>query len=1054
MKLTKLAPSILLLWVLLFAFARAQPMQQITHMQIAAAATGNGTAIDTGNASNALLGAVGVQITGTFVGTVTFEVNFDRVTPTWKAVMATNATDDVRATTATAPGVYSILLNGAQQCRARISAYTSGTITIDGRLTGGVISKASSSGGGGGGSGTVLDVAVASANGFAGTVANPTDHPSITISTSITGLLKGNGTAVSAASAGTDYESPLTFSTGLTRTTNTVTVNTSQNIATLSNLTSNGLVTTSGGAGTLGVTVPGTGVLTALGVNVGSTGAVVTFNGAGGTPSSMNATNLSGTAASLTAGAATVLATARTINGTSFNGSADITVTAAAGTLTGATLASGVTASSLTSFGAAPNIGAATATSLAVGLGGTANPTTFTVGDTSSSSPRGLMSWQSSTDAGSAHLHMRKSRGTFASPTVIVTADVLGRLVYAGYDGASFIESSYIRGISTGTIASTRVPSKLEFWTGTDAAPTVATLALTLGADQTATFAAGLSGTTATFSGAVNKVTITPPASSATLTIANTGSLITSGAFALTLTATATTNSTFPAGTDTLGGLGTAQTWTALQTFTSAATTGTGTTAGTPFNYNSLTTGDGLSASSSSVTTGNIVKITSTSTAAASNTLTGLNIAMSGANGTIAQTVRGAIIAVTNTNATSGTNTALTLTASGATTANNAINVTGGKVAFAAAGTFNTQQLIFNGGANTPSLYVDSSGVWTFRNESTGSDVVIDPRTISAAIGRNINVGADFRIAWNSLANASSGTNDLFLRRAAAASLALGATDVDTAPVAQSIQVQGALASGTSNVAGADWTFKGSPGKGTGLGGSIVFQVAPAGSSGTVVNSLVTGIAIAVTTAGAANPILQIGGTTTSFPGITFSGSTLAIQTATGSAFTGVRADSFQAQTTLALGAIAGDSFLTRAAAANIRHGAANAASPVAQTISTQGSRGGTDSNVSGANLTIQSGLGTGNSTPSSLILQSPLIGSTGTTGQTAVTGLTILNGTAVLTNYTVATLPSASVAGAGALAFVTDAVATSITGLGLTPVGGGSNKVVCYSDGTQWLII
>lgn len=48
---------------------------------------------------------------------------------------------------------------------------------------------------------------------------------------------------------------------------------------------------------------------------------------------------------------ATTLATARTINGTSFNGSANITVTAAAGTLTGATLASGVTASSLTSLG-------------------------------------------------------------------------------------------------------------------------------------------------------------------------------------------------------------------------------------------------------------------------------------------------------------------------------------------------------------------------------------------------------------------------------------------------------------------------------------------------------------------------------------------------------------------------------------------------------------------------------------------------------------------------------------------------------------------------------
>lgn len=51
------------------------------------------------------------------------------------------------------------------------------------------------------------------------------------------------------------------------------------------------------------------------------------------------------------ASTATTLATARNINGVSFNGSADITVTAAAGTLTGATLAASVTASSLTSLG-------------------------------------------------------------------------------------------------------------------------------------------------------------------------------------------------------------------------------------------------------------------------------------------------------------------------------------------------------------------------------------------------------------------------------------------------------------------------------------------------------------------------------------------------------------------------------------------------------------------------------------------------------------------------------------------------------------------------------
>jgi len=54
-------------------------------------------------------------------------------------------------------------------------------------------------------SGTVSSVSVVSANGFAGTVANATTTPAITLTTSISGLLKGNGTAISAAVSGTDY---------------------------------------------------------------------------------------------------------------------------------------------------------------------------------------------------------------------------------------------------------------------------------------------------------------------------------------------------------------------------------------------------------------------------------------------------------------------------------------------------------------------------------------------------------------------------------------------------------------------------------------------------------------------------------------------------------------------------------------------------------------------------------------------------------------------------------------------------------------------------------
>jgi hypothetical protein len=61
--------------------------------------------------------------------------------------------------------------------------------------------------------GTVTTLSVVSANGFAGTVATATTTPAITLSTTITGLLKGNGTAISAAIAGTDYQAPISLTT-------------------------------------------------------------------------------------------------------------------------------------------------------------------------------------------------------------------------------------------------------------------------------------------------------------------------------------------------------------------------------------------------------------------------------------------------------------------------------------------------------------------------------------------------------------------------------------------------------------------------------------------------------------------------------------------------------------------------------------------------------------------------------------------------------------------------------------------------------------------------
>lgn len=58
----------------------------------------------------------------------------------------------------------------------------------------------------------VTALSVASTNGFTGSSSGGTT-PVLTIATSVTGLIKGNGTALSAAIAGTDYQAPITLTT-------------------------------------------------------------------------------------------------------------------------------------------------------------------------------------------------------------------------------------------------------------------------------------------------------------------------------------------------------------------------------------------------------------------------------------------------------------------------------------------------------------------------------------------------------------------------------------------------------------------------------------------------------------------------------------------------------------------------------------------------------------------------------------------------------------------------------------------------------------------------
>jgi hypothetical protein len=135
--------------------------------------------------------------------------------------------------------------------------------------------------------------------------------------------------------------------------------------------------------------------------------------------------------------------------------------------------------------------------------------------------------------------------------------------------------------------------------------------------------------------------------------------------------------------------------------------------------------------------------------------------------------------------------------------------------------------------------------------------------------------GLTFNKTTGRLTVGSSGqfafSTDLLLTRKAAANLRLGAADA-AAPAAQTLSVQSVVA-GTTNTAGANLTITGSQGTGTGAGGSIVFQVAPAGSSGTAQNALADALTISSTKAAeflgqiitqslgqSANPVLVFSG--------------------------------------------------------------------------------------------------------------------------------------------------------------------------------------------------
>lgn len=157
------------------------------------------------------------------------------------------------------------------------------------------------------GSGTVTAVSIASSNGFAGSSSGGAT-PAITLSTSITGVLKGDGTALSAATSGTDYSAGTSaLATGIlksTTATGALSIAVAGDFPTLNQNTSG---TAAGLSATLAVTSGGTGLatLTANNVILGNGASNPTFVAPGTSGNALISNGTTWTSAAQT-GAATV----------------------------------------------------------------------------------------------------------------------------------------------------------------------------------------------------------------------------------------------------------------------------------------------------------------------------------------------------------------------------------------------------------------------------------------------------------------------------------------------------------------------------------------------------------------------------------------------------------------------------------------------------------------------------------------------------------------------------------------------------------------------------
>lgn len=97
-------------------------------LQDAAGATGNGEEVTCTGNPNGGLSTVSLYVAISNTATVTFEATIDGTN--WVAIQGTNLNTGAAASTATATGMFRFTVLGLLKFRARVSAWTSGTVTV------------------------------------------------------------------------------------------------------------------------------------------------------------------------------------------------------------------------------------------------------------------------------------------------------------------------------------------------------------------------------------------------------------------------------------------------------------------------------------------------------------------------------------------------------------------------------------------------------------------------------------------------------------------------------------------------------------------------------------------------------------------------------------------------------------------------------------------------------------------------------------------------------------------------------------------------------------